>query len=251
MILFCPFLPGTRSKPHLLWQNTLLLKTLLKEECKKVSLEKPPSHTTAAHGLFASPVIWGHRERPEGGPHHPFHCTAAHCRGTMLHQSCLHLAYGTMGADLAFLVACWFCYSEPEKRRGTRVVSPRGRKVWGSKPLPVALWERKQAWRVEGGAGGWQRRGLGDSSEAEPAWSSWVPFLLSSSLALEGSRAPFYSHTLETHMCACVCSMWCVYALPLAWAKTMSFWFSNVLNQMKSEQVSVLKGKKERDHKKT
>lgn len=116
-------------------------------------------------------------------------------------QSCMHLAYGTMGAELAFLVACWFSYYEPEKQRGTRAVSPRGRKVWGSKPLPVALWERKQALRVEGGAGRWQRRGLGDSSEAEPAWSSWVPFLLSSSPALEGFRAPFYSHTLETHMC--------------------------------------------------
>lgn len=82
------------------------LRLCLRKSVKKVSLEKPPSHTTAAHGLFASPVIWWHRERPEGGPHHPFHCTAAHCRGTMLHQSCLHLAYSTMGADLAFLVAC-------------------------------------------------------------------------------------------------------------------------------------------------
>lgn len=50
----------------------------------------------------------------------------------------------------------------------------------------------------------------GDSSEAEPAWSSWVSFLLSSSLALEGFRAPSYSHTLETHMRMCVACGVCI-----------------------------------------
>lgn len=106
---FGPFLPGTRSKPRLLWQNTLL-DTLLKKECKKsVFGEASLSHHGCSWPLVA-------QERPEGRPHHPLHCTAVTAeapRSTRV-RSRLHLAYGTVGAELAFLAVCWFSYSEPE-----------------------------------------------------------------------------------------------------------------------------------------
>lgn len=48
------------------------------------------------------------QERPEGRPHHPLHCTAVTAeapRSTRV-RSRLHLAYGTVGAELAFLAVC-------------------------------------------------------------------------------------------------------------------------------------------------
>lgn len=190
------------------------------------------------------------QERPEGGPHHPFQRTAVttEARRSTRVRSCLHLAHGTMGAELAFLAACWFSYSEPEKRRGTQVVSPGGRKVWGiSTTVSRSVGEKTSIQSV-----GWCRQvhlwpGRQFRGGASMVLTGTLPYLILSSTRRVQSSV-LQSHTWNTY--ACVGSMWCGYPLPLAWAKTMSFWFSNVLNQTKSEQVSVLKGKKEQEHKK-
>lgn len=84
---FGPFLPGTRSKPRLLWQNTLL-NTLLKKECKKKclwrSLPLTPRLLVASGGTGEA--------RGRATPPFPLHCS--HPRGTTLHQGPIPPASG-------------------------------------------------------------------------------------------------------------------------------------------------------------
>lgn len=98
LVLFSQEQDQSRAYCGKIHSLTLCLRKSVK---KSVFGEASLSHHGCSWPLVA-------QERPEGGPHHPFHCTvvtpeAPHSTRV---QSRLHLAYGTMRAELAFLVAC-------------------------------------------------------------------------------------------------------------------------------------------------